>query len=162
MRKIIGFFLVILILASLDQASKYYIINHISQGEITSVFSKMGLGLNLVLTHNMGVAFGMFSKASSRWILASLVALISIILFVWLIRLVKSNQEKLSQLSLVLILGGALGNLYDRIFRGYVVDFIDVYFNNYHWYTFNLADCFVTIGAIILIINLLFFVKEEN
>ncbi len=110
--------------------------------------------LSLTLVHNPGAAFGMLSTASG-WqtsffeILASLA---SILLFVWLL-LVKPGC-RLMPVGLTLILGGALGNLYDRVVQGSVTDFIDFHYQGWNWPVFNIADSAVTIGVIVLMLGL--------
>ncbi|WP_440682684.1 signal peptidase II [Cysteiniphilum halobium] len=108
---------------------------------------------NLTLLHNYGAAFSFLSNAKTTWqlILLSAIALIVIIvILVWLARL--SKTKNLTACALSLILGGALGNVYDRMIHGYVVDFLDFHINNYHWPAFNIADSAICIGAVILIL----------
>ncbi len=107
---------------------------------------------NLVLTYNAGAAFSFLSDASGwqRWFLSSIAAGASI-LIIYL--LYKHTAEKRFCLALSLILGGALGNLWDRITLGQVVDFLDFYIKDYHWPAFNIADSAIFIGAILLIFD---------
>ena len=105
---------------------------------------------NLVLTYNPGAAFSFLSEESGwqRWLLSS-VAGGAAVLLIYLLN--KYQQEKMFCLSLSLILGGALGNLYDRITLGHVIDFLDFYIGDYHWPAFNVADSAIFIGAALMI-----------
>jgi len=107
---------------------------------------------NLVLTYNAGAAFSFLSEQSGwqRWFLSSIAAFASIFI-IYLLN--KHKHEKLFCISLSFILGGAIGNLYDRITLGHVVDFLDFYVGNYHWPAFNIADSAIFIGAALLIIE---------
>lgn len=113
--------------------------------------------LNMTLAHNYGAAFSFLSNAGGwqRWLFTGLASVVTVVLVVWLFRL--SPREKITAAALGLIIGGAVGNLVDRINLGYVVDFIDVYYRDWHWPAFNLADSAITGGVILLIIDGLFF-----
>ncbi len=112
--------------------------------------------LNMTLAHNYGAAFSFLSDAGGwqRWLFTGLAAVVTLVLIVWLLRL--QPGEKLTAAALGLIIGGAVGNLIDRINNGYVVDFIDVYYRDWHWPAFNLADSAITGGVILLVIDGLF------
>lgn len=139
-----------------DQSSKWLISYLFSYGEVVAVMPFF----NLTLVHNTGAAFSFLSDAGGwqRWVLSTLALAISCVLVVWLSRLPKNLT--LLPLSLALILGGALGNLADRFMLGYVVDFIDWYYKGYHWPAFNLADAFICVGAVLLLIDS--FRRPEN
>ena len=113
--------------------------------------------LNLVHTKNAGAAFGLFSESPSAWKTVLLIV-VSSLLLAMVIGVVWRNQQLrwLAGVGLALILGGALSNLFDRIRFGRVVDFVDMYFRGYHWYTFNLADASIVVGAGFLVFELLF------
>lgn len=113
--------------------------------------------LNMTLAHNYGAAFSFLSDAGGwqRWLFTGLASVVTIVLIVWLFRL--SSKEKMTAAALGLIIGGAVGNLVDRINHGYVVDFIDVYYRDWHWPAFNLADSAITCGVVLLIMDGLFF-----
>ncbi len=130
----------------LDQITKLWISHHFVYGEHLAVTDFF----NLVLAHNSGAAFSFLSDASGwqRW-LFSAIAVIAAVWITWLLR--KHEQEKLFCFALALILGGALGNLIDRIAYGYVVDFLDFYWGSYHFPAFNIADSAITCGAALLI-----------
>jgi len=108
----------------------------------------------LLLAYNSGAAFSFLSDAGGwqRWLLTAFSSVISLLLIFWIFRLPKT--EKLAGLALCLILGGAWGNLYDRIFDGYVVDFISLYYQNYRFATFNIADSAVFVGACFMMLDI--------
>jgi len=112
--------------------------------------------LNLTLAHNYGAAFSFLSDAGGwqRWLFTGLASVVTVVLVVWLFRL--PAREKLTAAALGLIIGGAVGNLVDRVIHGYVVDFIDVYYRDWHWPAFNLADSAITCGVILLLVDGLF------
>lgn len=131
---------------ALDLVSKYWIESTLQFGEqipVTSFF-------NLVLTYNPGAAFSFLSEQSGwqRWFLSS-IASIAAIVIIFLLN--KYQLEKLFCWALSLILGGAIGNLYDRIMLGHVVDFLDFYVGTYHWPAFNIADSAIFIGTALMI-----------
>lgn len=135
-----------------DQASKVIVAREIPEYAVVKVIPGL---LNLTHTLNRGIAFGLLAESTSavRTALLAVVALslLSFILYmVWQPKYLDRN----SGLGLALILGGALSNLADRIRAGAVVDFIDAYFRSYHWYTFNLADSAIVVGAGFLVIHL--------
>ena len=109
--------------------------------------------LNFTLMHNEGAAFSFLADAGGwqRWFFSILAFVVSIVLVVWIKRL--KPEEKMLAVSLSLILGGAVGNLIDRVRFGYVVDFIDVYYDKMHWPAFNIADSAITVGAVWMIIT---------
>ena len=111
--------------------------------------------LNITRVHNRGAAFSFLSTASGwqRWFFTVLAFAVSVMILLWLRRL-PAGQQRLAA-GLALVLGGALGNLWDRLQFGYVVDFIDVYYGNWHWPAFNVADSAITIGAVLLILDAL-------
>ena len=116
--------------------------------------------LNMTLAHNYGAAFSFLSDAGGwqRWFFAVLASVVTLVLIVWLFRL--PLEEKATGAALGLIIGGALGNLVDRVNHGYVVDFIDVYYKTSHWPAFNLADSAITGGVILLLIDGLLLTKS--
>ncbi|MBS0287743.1 MAG: signal peptidase II [Proteobacteria bacterium] len=142
----------IFILFILDQASKWWVLAHVKTGEFVQLIPSF----NLTMAHNSGIAFSLFSQKSSWGQVALILFIILICSFIAGMLLNTKLQEKWNGISLSLILGGALGNLCDRIWHGYVIDFIDFYVNNWHWYTFNLADAFITVGAIMMTKTILF------
>jgi len=117
--------------------------------------------LNITLAHNYGAAFSFLSDAGGwqRWFFTVLASGVSLVLLVWLLRL--PRKEWLSALALALILGGAIGNLVDRIQLGYVVDFIDVYYKDWHFPAFNVADSAITCGVILLLLDVLLMSRKK-
>jgi signal peptidase II len=135
----------------LDQYSKLWIVERFSYGDIESLSGFF----NLVRVHNYGAAFSFLSDAGGwqRWAFSLLAAVISIVIVVWIARL--PTQSKMEGLALALILGGALGNLYDRLTLGYVVDFLDFHWSGMHFPAFNIADAGISVGAAVLIFDTL-------
>jgi signal peptidase II len=132
----------------LDQLSKAWISSHFVYGESLTVLSVF----NLVLAHNTGAAFSFLNDAGGiqRW----LFSLIAIVASVWIVILLRKHAaQTLFALALSLILGGALGNLIDRIAYGYVVDFLHFHWDEYYFPAFNLADSAITCGAFLLILD---------
>jgi signal peptidase II len=117
---------------------------------------------NLTLVHNTGAAFSFLSGASGwqRWFFTVLAMGIGILIVVWLARL--RPGECWSAVGLAMILGGAIGNLIDRLAYGYVIDFIQWYYDRYYWPTFNIADSAISVGAGILVLHSLFSQKRES
>ncbi len=130
----------------LDQISKAWISSHFVYGESMPVTSYF----NLVLAHNQGAAFSFLNDAGGwqRWMFSA-IALIASAWIIWLLR--KHSVQKLFCFGLAMILGGALGNLIDRVAYGYVVDFLDFYWIANHFPAFNLADSAITCGAALLL-----------
>jgi signal peptidase II len=131
----------------LDQASKLIISGSMQlyqSIEITPFFK-------LTYVHNTGAAFSFLSEAGGwqRWFFAGLAMAISVVIAVWLTRL--KQHETLLAVALALVLGGAVGNLIDRLAYGYVIDFLDVYYQSWHWPAFNIADSAITLGVILML-----------
>ena len=131
-----------------DQVTKQLVVNNMV------LFDRIPLTgfLNLVHVHNTGAAFSMFAGAAPFFFVALSVA-VSVGILVWLRRY--PHEQRLVAVSLTLILGGALGNAIDRATRGYVIDFIDVHVMGWHWPAFNVADSAITVGAVLLIVDML-------
>ena len=146
-------FFLFLTLVILDQFTKALVINYFNLYDPVVLLPI----INLTFVVNYGFAFGLLNNPSLNQILVSLVILAIIIYFLYL--LIKT-QDKIFQLTLTLILAGALGNFIDRIFRGFVIDFIDIYIGKYHWPAFNIADSCITVGFVVLMINILFLNKK--
>ena len=144
-----------IILLLFDQVSKAMIVSQFDLYESISVAPFF----NLTFVVNYGFAFGFLNSPSLNQIIVSIVILSIIIYFLYL--LIKT-QDRVFKICLVLILSGALGNFLDRIFRGYVVDFIDIYVFNYHWPAFNIADIYITIGIMMIILNVIINFKKRK
>ena len=137
----------ILLIFLLDRISKIYVIFLDKKFLGSEIFSSKFL--NIQLFWNEGIAFGLFSLKQGK--LYNFLTIIIIILIILILYLAfKSNGIK--KYSLLLIFGGAIGNLYDRIFYNAVPDFIDLHIGNFHWFIFNVADIFITIGVIFMIL----------
>lgn len=108
---------------------------------------------NWTLSHNTGAAFSFLHDAGGwqRWFFTALALGVSVMLLVWLRRI--PREQVWEPMALVLIMGGALGNVIDRVRFGYVVDFIDWYYEQWHWPAFNIADAGITVGAVMLAIS---------
>lgn len=142
----------------LDQVTKYVASSQLQFHVPVSVMPSF----NWYLAHNTGAAFSFLSDAGGwqRWFFISLAAVVAVIIVSWLKRL-DARQTWLAA-ALSLILGGAIGNVIDRIYHGYVIDFIQWYYKSYYWPAFNIADAAITVGAAILIIDGLFGLKKES
>ena len=129
----------------LDQLSKFAV--HTTMNLYDS-FQVIPYLLNFTYIRNEGIAFGIYFEGAK-----TIFIILPILITVYLFYLLKNEefQDKFSQLALYLIIAGAIGNIIDRVFRGYVVDFIDFHLNGMHWYVFNIADSSVTIGLIFLL-----------
>lgn len=137
-----------------DQLSKYAIDKLTPRGSSKVVIPGL---LNLVHTTNSGVAFGLFADAEARWHVPLLIlfAVVVIGLIIWMLATGRAGGA-MGRYGMALILGGAAGNnLVDRVFHGSVTDFIDFHIGAYHWYTFNIADSAIVIGAALVILELL-------
>ncbi len=133
----------------LDQITKYVASHMLIMHEPVAILPFF----NFTLMHNTGAAFSFLADQGGwqRWFFAVLALGVSIVLAVWLTRL-KAHETWLA-LALSLVLGGAAGNLIDRVYYGYVIDFIDVYYGASHWPAFNIADSAITVGAVMLVID---------
>ncbi|MCF6323036.1 MAG: signal peptidase II [Gammaproteobacteria bacterium] len=142
----------------LDQVTKYMVTDSLQLYQSIPILPS----LNLVLAHNSGAAFSFLSDAGGwqRWFFSVIAIVVSIVIVVWITRL-KQNELRLA-VALSLVLGGAIGNVWDRIAHGYVVDFIDVYYGEWHWPAFNVADSAICIGAALLIIDALFNKEDQT
>ena len=153
----INSFLVFLIFL-LDRLSKIYVIDLNNKFLGSEIFSSKFL--NITLIWNEGIAFGFFSF-DEKYYYNILTLIISLIIIGILIFTLKSNG--IQKYALLMILGGALGNLFDRIFYKAVPDFFDFHIGDFHWFIFNVADIFITIGVIFMIlIELISTNKEKN
>jgi len=145
--------LLAVLLIALDQATKVLASAALDYGSPVEVLPF----LNWTLLHNKGAAFSFLSDAGGwqRWFFALVSVGVSIVLIVWLFRL--GRREILQKLALALILSGALGNLWDRLLLGYVVDFIQVHYDHrYYFPAFNIADAAITLGAVLMIYDSFF------
>jgi len=141
-----------LLIIVLDQASKYWIIENFALYDSIAINAYF----NIVHVHNTGAAFSFLANAGGwqRWFFFILSIIVSMVLMRWLWTL--PPKQKLLAFALAMILGGALGNAWDRLAYGYVIDFLDVYYHSAHWPAFNVADSAISIGAFCLLWDALF------
>ena len=149
--------LIILIIFFLDRISKIYILNLFEKNQIEEIAIFSFLNFYLIL--NEGIAFGLLNFDSQKIynFITIIIILISLIVLFYALKLKNYSGYFFS-----LIFGGAIGNLYDRIKFQAVPDFIDIHVGNYHWFIFNVADIFISIGIICLIFDELLFNKDDN
>lgn len=143
--------------AGLDRATKAWVERSVSMWETIVVIPGF---FQIIHTRNRGIVFGLFSEAEGIWrtlIVLAAAAVALLVLVIWLWRLPEDASGKLNYtgFALALLLGGAAGNLYDRLFQGAVTDFLDFHLAGYHWPAFNLADSAITVGAGVLLAELL-------
>ncbi len=150
-------FIIVLIIFLADRISKMYILKLVELENTVDIY--LTPYLNLYLIWNKGIAFGLFSfdNNSIYNLISSIIIAITIVI---LIMIVKSNGFK--KYCLMSIFGGSIGNLFDRIYFSAVPDFIDLHINNYHWFIFNIADIFITIGVLCLIYVEIFIDNKKN
>ena len=147
-------FLIAVLVVLLDRGSKWLVQNSITLHDSIPVLPGF---FRLTHVQNSGAAFGLFADSSSEWkitilVLFSLLALVVVSALLWK----NSHVMTSTGVGLALILGGAVGNLWDRLFSGHVVDFFDFYLGSYHWPAFNIADSAIVIGAFLLVSEILF------
>ncbi|MDA7562490.1 signal peptidase II [Candidatus Pelagibacter sp.] len=155
--KILSNFIIILTIFLVDRISKVYIIKLSEIEGIVDIY--LTPFLNFYLIWNKGIAFGLlsFNESYIYIIITSIIIIISTIIMTMAI---KSNGFK--RLSLIIVFGGSIGNLFDRIYYSAVPDFIDFHIMGYHWFVFNIADIFITMGIICLILDEIFNDNKKN
>jgi len=149
------YFTIAALVVILDQASKRIILNTVSHGETLEVINSF---LRIRLSYNPGAILGILSNSRPVLLAMTFISIAALIYFAFRMR----YAPVLKRASLGLILGGAFGNLVDRVATGKVIDFIDMGVGNYRWPTYNIADIAVTVGAVILIGGLIFNSEGEN
>ena len=139
--------IIVFLIFLLDRISKIYVVTLASKNYDSELFSSKFLNINLIW--NEGIAFGLlsFDHSSSYNILTSVILFIIIIIFFMILK-----NNNLKRYPLLMIFGGAIGNLYDRVFFRAVPDFIDFHIGEFHWFVFNIADIFITLGVIFMIL----------
>jgi signal peptidase II len=145
------FFLIAISVYILDQLTKYVIKTYLSPFDVIKVLPF----LNIIYTENTGSAFGMFKSLGNAFFIivsAAAVIIVSVLII----------KDRTNRAGLSLILGGAAGNLTDRLIHGYVIDFIDIYAGKFHWPAFNVADSALTVGIALLVIKTIFSVKKDG
>ena len=143
----IYFFLLALIIFFLDRVSKLKIINNFNE---STYFVNNYINIDLIW--NIGIGFGLLSTNS--FLLYNLVTFLIGLVIIFLI-FVFIKSDNIEKFSYAIIIGGALGNFYDRIVYKAVPDYIDVHYNNFHWFTFNVADIFITVGILVFVIKII-------
>ena len=148
---------IFVLLIILDQATKIFIAKIMLNNKFESI--EIFPFLNITFVRNTGISFGLFSDGGllNRYFFTSFSMIIGSILLI----IALFNKDRLMQISLLLIAGGAIGNAIDRIYFGGVIDFIDFFIYNFHWPAFNLADIFISFGVILLLFEN-FFGKLKN
>ena len=146
-------FLLFVFLIIIDLISKKYVY------ELVDLYTFMPLTFFLEITHihNFGVSFGLFSGLISPWILIFLALLVTIFIFY----LMLNSSDIIEKLGFLIIISGAISNIIDRSINGYVIDFIYIHYNTFSWPAFNFADIYITIGIIMIIINMLTKIKKN-
>ena len=148
---------IILIIFILDRISKTYVINIFNKTQLNEIY--LSKFVNIYFIWNEGIAFGLLNFGNELFynLVSILIAVISLIILY-----LTFKNKNISGYFFALILGGALGNLYDRIKFSAVPDFIDLHYNNFHWFIFNIADIFITLGILCLIYDEVFLEKKRN
>jgi len=148
------FFIIAAVVLSLDRLAKWAVASNIALHDNVVVIPGF---FNLTHVQNTGAAFGLFAESSAQWKIGALVSF-SVLALIIVSALLWKNSHALSTttIGLSLILGGAMGNLWDRMVSGHVVDFLDFYMGSYHWPAFNVADSAIVVGAILLVSEIVF------
>ena len=141
----------------IDRISKIYVINFDIKNSSTDLYTSKFLNINLIW--NEGIAFGLFSFNENN--LYNLLTVIILIIILVILKMIIKSQG-IKKYGLLMIFGGALGNLFDRLFYKAVPDFIDFHVEEFHWFVFNVADIFITIGVIIMILFELILNNQKN
>ena len=152
----INLFIIFLIFI-IDRITKIYVIGVNRKNSYEDLYSSKFLNINLIW--NEGIAFGLFSFSQNN--LYNLLTLIISIIIIVILKMI-INSYGIKKYGLMMIFGGALGNLFDRIFYKAVPDFIDFHIGEFHWFVFNVADIFITIGVIIMILYELILNNQKN
>ena len=157
LKKILLNFIIILTIFFVDRISKLYIISIYELENPVNIY--LTEYLNFYLIWNKGIAFGLlsFNESFTYNIITSIIVIISTVIMTMIV-----NSERFKRLSLIFVFGGSMGNLYDRIYYSAVPDFIDLHINDFHWFIFNVADIFITLGIICLIIDEIFVNTKKN
>lgn len=148
------------LMVALDQFTKYAVNAWVPLYGSKTIIPNL---LDVVHVHNAGVAFGLMndSEHPQRGLLTTSLAILALAGIAYYARHVKP-EERLARVGLSLILGGAVGNLIDRLRQGYVVDFVDVYWGTWHFWAFNVADAAITVGAIFVFVDILFVSRHAS
>ena len=159
-RKNIFYILIVIFIFLLDRFSKIYILNYVEENGNIDIY--VNSFLNLILVWNTGIGFGLFS--SEETLFYNLITILIVFINIIIIYFINTTKDYRIYFFLI-ILGGSLGNLFDRVYYFAVPDFIDINYKDFHWFIFNVADIFISIGIICLIVSELFFfnkIKNEK
>ena len=149
-------FLFIILIFGLDQVSKYLVLDYFSKSSDQIFVVNSLLSINLIW--NNGIAFGFFQFRDPLYYnIISFFIFVILIFIIWL----SFKSKGLEKISYLMILGGGLGNLFDRLYHGSVIDFIDLNYKSFHWFVFNIADIFISVGVFALILVELFRKKND-
>ena len=156
-KKKIYLFIFVLVLFTIDRVSKILILKNFLNNSLSEIY--LNSFLNFSLVWNSGIGFGILQIEPNIFysIISIIITAINLILIYWML----TSSNYLESIFISIILGGALGNLFDRYYYSSVPDFIDLHYESFHWFTFNIADIFITIGIIGLIIIDLFKIKKK-
>jgi len=157
LKKTIIYFGIILFIFLADRISKLYILSILE--DLGNVDININSYINLILVWNSGIGFGLFSFDQSQ--MYNVVTILIIFINLLIVYLIIKSKDKSAYFFLI-ILGGSLGNLFDRIYYSAVPDFIDISYKGYHWFVFNVADIFISLGIICLIFAELLNYKKKN
>lgn len=149
--------LIILIIFTLDRVSKTYIINLFNETQFNEIYLIKFININFIW--NEGIAFGLLNFGNQLFydLISSLIAIISLVIL-----FLTFKNKNYSGYFFAMVFGGSIGNLYDRIKFSAVPDFIDLHYNNFHWFIFNIADIFITMGILCLIYDEVFLEKKRD
>ena len=152
--------LLVALIVALDQYTKHLVVSAWQLGDTMPIVPGF---FSLTYLRNRGGAFGLFASLPETWRVAFFVvfALATVAALVWMLR-TTPREDRTQRLALTWVIGGALGNLYDRILYGEVVDFLDVYVGDWHWPAFNVADSFITCGVVLLLVSSLMTSQESR
>ena len=157
LNKIVIGFIILVACFALDRFSKIYILNILNnEGQVDFYINQY---LNIYLVWNTGIGFGLFSSEDNLFynLFTTIIIIINIVILYFAF-----IETKIKSFFLMIILGGSLGNLFDRVYYRAVPDFIDLNYAGYHWFIFNVADIFITTGIICLIFSEIIFYKKKD
>jgi len=156
-KKNLFYFFILIFIFILDRLSKLYILNLAEIEKQVDIY--ISPFLNLYLIWNTGVGFGLFSSDQPFYynLVTIVIVLINILIFIMIFK-----SKIYRKFFLLMILGGSLGNLFDRLYYAAVPDFIDIHYGNYHWFVFNIADIFISLGILCLILDEIFFNNRKS
>ena len=156
-KNLLNDFLIIIIIFLIDRLSKFYIIFLNEKNNGLQIYSSKFL--NIELYWNSGIAFGLFSFSENN--LYNYMTLLIVLVILVIVAMTLKSKD-FTKLALLIILGGAIGNLFDRIIYKSVPDFIDIHFGDFHWFIFNVADIFISLGVIFMILIEIIGKKRKN